>query len=47
MVKVLMIMQHITLFTLCIAFMLVDQSEQGHEKSSELAQVKGANSEQE
>jgi hypothetical protein len=55
MVEVLMIMQHIILCTPCIAFMLVshtcifaiDHTEQGHEESSEPAQVEGANSEQE
>jgi hypothetical protein len=55
MVKVLMIMQHITLCTPCIVFMLVSHScifvidhvEQGHEELPEPAQVEGANSEQE
>jgi hypothetical protein len=55
MVKLLMVMQHITLRTRCIAFMLVshtcifviDHAEEGHEEPSEPAQVEGANSEQE
>jgi hypothetical protein len=50
-----MIRQHIILFTLCIAFILVshtcifaiDHVEQGHEEPSVSAQVEGANSEQE
>jgi hypothetical protein len=54
MVKLLMIMQHVTLCTPCIAFMLmshtyifaIDHTEQGHEEPSKPAQVKGANSEQ-
>jgi hypothetical protein len=55
MVKVLMIMQHITLYTPCITFILVsytcifaiDHTEQGQEEPPELAQVEGANFEQE
>jgi hypothetical protein len=55
MVKVLMVVQHITLCTLCIAFMLVsntyifviDHTEEGHEEPSEPTQVEGANLEQE
>jgi hypothetical protein len=55
MVKLLMIMQHITLCTLCIAFMLVphtcifaiDHAEQGHEEPPEPAQVDDTNTEQE
>jgi hypothetical protein len=55
MIKVFMIMQHITLCTPCIAFMLVshtcifviDQAEQGHEEPPEPAQVTGANFEKE
>jgi hypothetical protein len=54
-VKLFMIMQHITLCTPCITFMLVSQSfiftidhaEQGDEESPEPTQVEGANSEQE
>jgi hypothetical protein len=50
-----MIMQHIILCTLCIAFMLVshtcifavDHAEQRHEEPPEQAQVEGTNSEQE
>jgi hypothetical protein len=50
-----MIMQHIILCTLCIAFMLVshtcifavDHVEQRHEEPPEQAQVEGTNSEQE
>jgi hypothetical protein len=55
MIKVLMIMQHITLCTTCIAFMLVshtcifviDHKEQGHEEPPEPDPVEGANTEQE
>jgi hypothetical protein len=55
MIKVLMIMHHITLCTPCIVFMLVshtcifaiDHMEQGCEKPPEPAQVGGANFEQE
>jgi hypothetical protein len=55
MVKVLMAMQHITVCTPCIAFMLVshtyifviDHAEQGHEEPPEPTQVEGANFEQE
>jgi hypothetical protein len=55
MVKLLMIMQHITICTPCIIFMLVshtcifviDHVEQGHEEPPEPAQVEGANTEQE
>jgi hypothetical protein len=55
MVKVLMGMQHITLYTSCIAFMLVshtcifviDHVEQGPEEPPELAQVEDTNPEQE
>jgi hypothetical protein len=55
MVKLLLIMQHITLCTPCIAFMLVshtcifviDHAEQGHEKPPEPAQVEDENNEQE
>jgi hypothetical protein len=55
MVKVLIIMQHITLCTLCIEFMLVsqtcifaiDHAEQGHEEPSEPAQIEDANTKQE
>jgi hypothetical protein len=51
MVKFYMIMQHITLCTLCIAFLLVsytciftiDHTEQGHEEPPEPASVEGAN----
>jgi hypothetical protein len=47
-------MQHITLCTSCIAFMLVfhtciftmDHAEQGHEETLEPAQVEGVNTEQ-
>jgi hypothetical protein len=54
MVKLHMIMQHITLCTSCIAFMLVSHmcifvirhAEQGPEETSEPAQVEGVNSEQ-
>jgi hypothetical protein len=50
-----MIMQHIILYTPCIAFMLVShtcipvigQTEQGPEESSEPVPVEGANYEQE
>jgi hypothetical protein len=49
-----MIMQHSTLCTPCIAFMLVsracifviDNAEQGHEEPLEPAQVEGINTEQ-
>jgi hypothetical protein len=49
-----MIMQHTTLCTLCITFMLVshicifviDHAEQGHEEPPEPAQVEGVNTEQ-
>jgi hypothetical protein len=52
--KLLMIMQHIILYTSCIAFMLVphacifiiDHAEQGPEELPALAQVMGANSEE-
>jgi hypothetical protein len=55
MVMILMIMQHITLFTLCIAFILVshtciftiDHTEQEHEEPPEPAPIEGANTEQE
>jgi hypothetical protein len=55
MVKLLMIMQHITLYTPCIVFILVyytyifviDHAEQRHKESPEPAQVEGANTEQE
>jgi hypothetical protein len=55
MVKVLMIMLHIILCTLCIVFMLVyhtyifavGHAELGHEEPPEPAQVEGANTEQE
>jgi hypothetical protein len=55
MVKLLTIMQHITLCTPCILFILVSHTyifalghaELGHEESLEPAQVEGANSEQE
>jgi hypothetical protein len=55
MVKLLMIMQHITLCTPCIAFMLVshtciftiDHAEQGHEEPPKPTQVEGANTKQE
>jgi hypothetical protein len=55
MVKLLLIMQYITLCTSYIAFILVshgcifviDHAEQGHEEPPEPAQVEGANSEQE
>jgi hypothetical protein len=54
MVKLLMIMQHITLCTPCIEFILVshtcifviDHVEQGREEPSEPAPVKDANPEQ-
>jgi hypothetical protein len=54
MVKLHMIMQHITLCTACIAFMLVSHTcifvighaEQRSEETSELAQVEGVNPEQ-
>jgi hypothetical protein len=54
MVKLLMTMQHITLCTLCIAFILVSHTcifviahvEQGREEPSELAPVEYANPEQ-
>jgi hypothetical protein len=54
MVKLLMIMHHVTLCILCIVFILVsdtyiftiDHAEQGHEEPPEPAQVEGANSEQ-
>jgi hypothetical protein len=54
MVKLLMVMPHITLCSPCIAFMLVshtciiaiDHVEQGREEPSEPAQVKGVNTEQ-
>jgi hypothetical protein len=50
-----MAMQHITVCTPCIAFMLVshtyifviDHAEQGHEEPPEPTQVEGANFEQE
>jgi hypothetical protein len=49
--KLCIIMQHITLCTSCIAFMLVshackfaiDHVAQGHEETSEPAQVEGVN----
>jgi hypothetical protein len=55
MVKVLMIAQHITLCTSCIAFTLlshtrifaIDRAEQGHEKPLKPAPVEDANIEQE
>jgi hypothetical protein len=55
MVKVLMIMHHITLCTSCIAFMLVshtcifviDHVERGREEAPDPAPVEGANTEQE
>jgi hypothetical protein len=55
MVKVLLIMHHIILYTPCIAFILVSHTciiavghaELGHEEPSEPAQVEGVNSEQE
>jgi hypothetical protein len=51
MVKLLMVMQHITLCTPCIAFILVshtcifaiDHAEHVHEELPEPAQVEGAN----
>jgi hypothetical protein len=54
MVKLHTIMQHSTLCTPCIAFMLVshtcifmiDHMEQGHEEPPEPAQVEGVNTEQ-
>jgi hypothetical protein len=54
MVKLLMIMQHITLCTSCIEFILVSHTcifvihhvEQGREEPSELAPVENANPEQ-
>jgi hypothetical protein len=54
MVKLLMIIQHITLCTPCITFILVshtrifviDHVEQGHEDPSEPAPIKDANPEQ-
>jgi hypothetical protein len=54
MVKLIMIMHHVTLCTPCITFMLVshtyifaiDHAEQGHEEPPEPSQVEGANSEQ-
>jgi hypothetical protein len=54
MVKLRMIMQHSTLCTPCIAFMLVshtcifviDHAEQGHEEPPERTQVEGVNTEQ-
>jgi hypothetical protein len=54
MVKLHMIMQHITLYTPCIAFMLVSHmckfvirhAEQGPEEAPEPAQVEGVNPEQ-
>jgi hypothetical protein len=50
-----MIMQHITLYTSCIVFILVsytyifviDHAEQGHKEPPEPAQVEGANTKQE
>jgi hypothetical protein len=50
-----MIMQHNTIFTTCIAFMLmshscifaIDHAEQGYEEPPELAPIEGANIEQE
>jgi hypothetical protein len=55
MVKVLIVMQHITLCTPCIVFMLVshtciiaiDHAEQGSEEPSEPAQVENTSPEQE
>jgi hypothetical protein len=54
MVKLCMIMHHITLYTLCIVFMLVSHTctiaightEQGPEEMTELAPVEGINPEQ-
>jgi hypothetical protein len=54
MVKLRMIMQHITFCTPCIAFMLVSHmcifvishAEEGPEETAELAQVEGVNPEQ-
>jgi hypothetical protein len=51
MAKLLMIMQHITICTPCIAFMLVshtciftiDHMEQGHEEPPEAAPIEDAN----
>jgi hypothetical protein len=55
MVKALIIMQHIILYTQCITFMLVshtcifiiDHAEQGREEQPPLAQVEDANTESE
>jgi hypothetical protein len=55
MVKVLIVMQHITFCTPCTVFMLVshtcvfviDHAKQGHEEPLEPTQVEGANFEQE
>jgi hypothetical protein len=55
MVKLLMIMQHIILYTPCIVFMLtshtyifvIDPAEQGHEGPPEPAQVNDTSTEQE
>jgi hypothetical protein len=52
--RICMIMQHITICTPCIAFMLVSHmcifalghAEQGPEETPDLAQVKGVNPEQ-
>jgi hypothetical protein len=52
--KLYVIMQHTTLYTLCIAFMLVshtcifaiDHAEQGHAEPPEPAPVEGADYEQ-
>jgi hypothetical protein len=52
--KLRVIIQHVTLCTPCIAFMLVsytfifaiDHTEQGHEELSEPAQVESVNTEQ-